>query len=107
MGITLLYLQHSRNMSSIMANNDKLRSNTKFNKKVNINISRMQPCGRMGFVLVKINSRKSYPNEAKRQSWLLYQNHHPSERYYMYNTKTKSNHQQRLDTGTIYQAKLL
>ena len=40
-GIAVLYLQHKRNMTSTMTNNDKLSSNTKFDNEVNIEIERM------------------------------------------------------------------
>ena len=44
-GIAGLYLQHIRNMTSTMANSDKLSPNTKFDNENNIEIERMQPFG--------------------------------------------------------------
>ena len=57
-GMVLLYLQQTRNMSSTMANKDKLIPNTRFNNDNNLNIERLQLFGRIGFVTIKSRMKK-------------------------------------------------
>ena len=52
MGMVLIYLQKTRNMSSTMATKGKLSLNTRFNNEDNLNIERLQPFGRIGFVTI-------------------------------------------------------
>ena len=73
-GMVVLYLQHTRNMTSKMANSDKLSPNTKFDNEDNIEIERMQPFGRIRFVTIRSNMKRKYPKEVTKQLWLEYQN---------------------------------
>ena len=52
-GMALLYLQLTRNNLSTMANNYKLSPNTRFNNEDNLNIERLQPFERIGFVTIR------------------------------------------------------
>ena len=47
---------------------------TRFNNKDNLNIERLQPFGRIGFVTIRSRIKKNWTNEITQQLWLGYQN---------------------------------
>ena len=64
-GMALLYLQQTKNMTSTMANKDKLSPNTRFNNKDNLNIERLRPFGRIGFVTIRSRMKKKQSNNGR------------------------------------------
>ena len=65
-------------MSSTMANEDKMSPNSKFNNEDDLNISNMQPLGRIGFVTTQNKMKKSYQRGVLKQSWWEYRNLSPT-----------------------------
>ena len=66
-GMAILYLQYTRNMSSTMANQDKMSPNSKFNNQEDLNKSNIQPFGKIGFVTIRNKFKKSCQIEVLKQ----------------------------------------
>ena len=62
--MVVLYLQCTRIMSSTIANEDKMSPNSKFNNEDDLNISNMQPFGRIGFVTIRNKTKKKLESKS-------------------------------------------
>ena len=87
--MALLYLQQTRNMTSTMANKDKLSLDTRFNNEDNLNIERLQPFGRIGFVTTRSRMKKKLDKRSYKAIMVGIPKHHSNNNYYMYNVETK------------------
>ena len=105
-GMAVLYLQYTRNMSSTMANEDKMSPNSKFNNEDDLNISNMQPFGRIGFVTIRNKTKKKLSKRSYKAILVGIPRHHSNNNYYMYNAET-DNHRQRYNVGTMRETNIL
>ena len=88
-GMAVLYLQYTRNMSSTMANEDKMSPNSKFNNEDDLNITNMQPFGRIGFVTIRNKMKRKLSKRSFKAIMVGIPKHHSNDNYYMYNPETK------------------
>ena len=88
-GMALLYLQQTTNMSSTMANTDKLSPNTRFNNKDDLNIEKLQPFERIGFVTIRSRMKKKLDKQSYKAIMVGIPKHHSNNNYYMYNVETR------------------
>ena len=88
-GMAVLNLQYTRRMSGTMANKDKMRSNSKFNNENDLNISNMQPFGRIGFVAIRNRMKKKLSKRNFRAIMVGIPRHHSNGNYYVYNSEMK------------------
>ena len=78
---TKLYLQNTRNMVSILANNNKLSPNTKFDTEDNIKIERMQPFGRIGLMTIREKMKRKLAKRNYKAIMIGIPKHHFRDRY--------------------------
>ena len=72
-----------------MANSDKMSPNTIFNNENNIEIERMQPFGRIGYVTVRNQMKRKLCKRSYKAIMVGILKHHSRDSYYMYNIKAK------------------
>ena len=63
--------------------------NSKFNNKDDLNISNMQPFGRIGFVTIRNRMKKQFTKRYFKAIMVGIPRHHSYGNYYMYNPETK------------------
>ena len=88
-GMSVLYLQYTRNMSSTMTNQDKKRPNSKVSNKDGLNMKYMQQFGRMGFVTIQNKMKQQLSKRSFKAVMVGVPKHHSNNNYYMYNPEKK------------------
>ena len=83
------YLQYTRNMSSTIANQDKMSPNSKFNNEDDLNILNMQQFIRNGFVTIRNRMKQKLSKRSFKVIMVGITRHHSNDNYYMYNPETK------------------
>ena len=79
----------TRNMPSKMTNKDKLSPNTRFNNEDNLNIERLQPFGRIGFVTIRNKMKKKLDKRSYKAILVGIPKYHSIDNYCTYNAETK------------------
>ena len=85
--MSVLYLQYTKNMSSTMANKDKMSLNSKLNNEDDLNISNIKQFGKIGFVTIQNKMKKKLSKRSFKAIMVL--KNHSNDNYYMYNPETK------------------
>ena len=88
-GMAVLYLHHTRNMTSTMANSGKLSPNTKFDNEDIIEIERMHPFCRMGLMTIGSQMKRKLSRRIYKASIFGIPKHYSRGCYYIYNIETK------------------